>query len=65
MENHGAMTRQGKFLIRPPQLSGNHTNWHIVAKKEEVAKERNLVLGIVSVHRGRAPNLRVVPNVGT
>jgi hypothetical protein len=31
--------RQGKLLIRPPELSGNSTSSHLVAKQKELAKE--------------------------
>jgi hypothetical protein len=44
MENHGGMTSTGNVLIRPPELSGNPTSSHLVAKQEELAKEMNLAL---------------------
>jgi hypothetical protein len=36
--------RQGKLLIRLPELSDNSTNSHLVAKKKELAKETNITL---------------------
>jgi hypothetical protein len=33
MENHGGMMSTGKFLIRPPELSGNATSSHQVASR--------------------------------
>jgi hypothetical protein len=39
---------RGKLLIRPPELSCNITSSHLVAKQEELAKERmNFALGMV------------------
>jgi hypothetical protein len=36
---------RGELLIRPPELSGNPTGSHLVAKKEELVKEMmNLAL---------------------
>jgi hypothetical protein len=43
-ENHGGIISMGK-LIHPPELSGNPTSSHLVAKQEELAKEiMNLAL---------------------
>jgi hypothetical protein len=39
MENHGGMILAGeKLLIHPPQLSGNPTSSHLVAKQEKLDK---------------------------
>jgi hypothetical protein len=38
MENHGGIISTGK-TDRPPNLCGNPTSSHLVAKKEELAKE--------------------------
>jgi hypothetical protein len=41
---------RGKLLIQPFELSDNHTNSHLVAKQEELAKETNLALQNIVVH---------------
>jgi len=39
MENHGGMIHSGNLLIHPPDLFGNPTSSHLIAKQEEQAKE--------------------------
>jgi hypothetical protein len=49
MENHSEIIDRKKLLIRPPELFGNTTSTHRVAKQEELAKERiNFVLLSIS-----------------
>jgi hypothetical protein len=39
MENHSGMILTGENSIHPPELSGNPTNSHLVAKQEELEKK--------------------------
>jgi hypothetical protein len=39
MENHGGMISTGKIPNSTPELSGNSTSSHLLAKQENVAKE--------------------------
>jgi hypothetical protein len=41
---------KGKLLIHWPELSGNPTSSHLVAKHEELAKEMKLALPSIFVH---------------
>jgi hypothetical protein len=39
MENHGGMiTTEEKLLIRPPELSGNHTSSYPVANQQKLGE---------------------------
>jgi hypothetical protein len=50
--------RQGKLLIRPPQLPSNHTNSHLGARLEELAREIiNLALRSILVIVNMPQNL--------
>jgi hypothetical protein len=55
IENHGGMISKVKFLIHPPEISGNPTSNHLVAKQKKLAKEMiHLALQSICVHTSKA-----------